>query len=103
MAELYQVSGGGGLAASGEYNPGNADEIDRVIRNMPAVVQHITKKAHELLSDVGSSNFEVVLSYSPDGGQQRARAYVCPSNNQGIHEELSQAVLLKAALGMAGR
>ena len=34
---------------------------------------------------------------------QRPRAYVAPANNKGIHEELSQAVLLKAALGMAGK
>lgn len=40
-------------------------------------------------------------SHAPE--KQRPRAYVCPSNNMGIHEELTQAVLLKSAMGMSGR
>jgi len=35
--------------------------------------------------------------------RSRPRAYVMPSNGKGIHEELSDAVLLKAALGMADK
>lgn len=35
--------------------------------------------------------------------KQRPRAYVCPANNVGIHEELTRAVLLKAAMGMSGQ
>lgn len=84
-----------------EYDPGITEEVDRAIRNMPGVVQYCNRKAHELCDATGSSNFEVVLSQGPD--QQRPRAYVVPSNSKGIHEELAQAVLLKAALGMAGR
>ena len=35
--------------------------------------------------------------------RSRPRAYVMPANGKGIHEELSQGVLLKAALGMADK
>jgi hypothetical protein len=35
--------------------------------------------------------------------ESRPRAYVAPSNSKGIHEELSQAVLLKAAMSMSGK
>jgi hypothetical protein len=99
---MFGVSESGfGLSVAGAYDPGITPEIDRKIRNMPMVVEYINAKAHELLSAVGSDNFEVILSHKPD--QQRPRAYVCPSNNKGIHEELSEAILLKAALGMAGR
>jgi hypothetical protein len=92
---------GGGLTIGGEYDPGITKEVDKKIRHLPVVVQHINLKAHELLKSVGTDNFEVVLSNKPSN--QRPRAYVVPSNDDGIHEELSQAVLLKAALGMAGK
>jgi hypothetical protein len=91
------------LVSTGQaYNPGDAKEIDRAIRNMPGVARYCQSKAHELLSSIGSSNFEVVMSYHPDKNT-RVRAYVCPSNSHGIYEELSDAVLLKAAMGMAGK
>jgi len=109
---LYGVVGSG-LGVVGEYSPGDADELDRKIRNMPAVIAYVNAKAEELRRSVGSENFETILMgvsypfpvHHPRRGdaQARARAYVCPSNSKGIHEELSQAVLLKAALGMAGR
>lgn len=94
-------AGGTGLTVSGEYDPGISAEVDRKIRNMPGVIEHITKKANELLASTGSGNFDVLVSAKP--GQSRPRAYVRPINSAGIHEELSQAVLLKAAMGMAGK
>lgn len=97
---LYGVSGGG-LSVIGEYDPKITEEIDRKIRNLPVVVQRCRQKADELVKATGSANFEVVLSRGED--QQRPRAYVAPANSNGIHEELSEAVLLKAALGMAGK
>jgi len=99
---LFVASGSASLKIGGQYDPGITPEIDRAIRNMPFVVSYINQKAYELLHSIGSPNFEVVLS-SGRPGQQRPRAFVCPSNNKGIREELSDAVLLKAALGMAGK
>jgi hypothetical protein len=106
------VESGMGLGVVGEYDPGITPEVDRKIRNMPEVVAYVNGKAQELLDGVGSPNFETILmgetypypvKHPRRADQQRARAYVCPSNGKGIHEELTQAVLLKAALGMAGR
>ena len=143
MADLYGVGSGGNLNLIGEYKAGAADEIDAKIRNMPMVVDHVYKKAVELLNAVGSNNFEIVLS-TEHGGEvshqegaamsnrthmarkmvwdqgsrqwgsgmassshgpekQRPRAYVTNANPQGYHEELTEAVLLKAAMGMSGK
>jgi hypothetical protein len=98
---LFVASGSTGLRVGGVYDPQITPEIDKAIRNMPYVVMYCREKAYELLASTGSSNFEVILSNKPD--QQRPRAYVCPSNNRGIREELSQAILLKSALGMSGK
>jgi hypothetical protein len=106
---------GGGLAAVpasrlehppgfdefGEYDPGDLKEIDKAIRHLPSVVEYARKKAEETISHTGSDNFEVIVSDNP--ANTRARAYCAPSNNQGIHEELSEHVLLKAAINMAGK
>jgi hypothetical protein len=75
-------------------------ETAQKILHMRGIVGYIESKAHELADDAGS-NFEVILSNNPE--YFRPRAYVAPANSEGIREELSQAVLLKAALGMAGR
>lgn len=128
----FGVSGGGLVATGGEYDPGYSKEIDHIIRNLPEVVDHCLSRARDLLSRCGSKNFEIVLSTTKGGEvfndatdalgrrhflrgggkgagtdkpveKQRPRAYVAPANNKGIHEELSDAVLLKAALGMAGK
>ena len=85
----------------GAYDPGNLVEIDQAIRHMPAVVAHITAKANECLNSIEKSDdFRVIVS---TGGKSRARAYVAPRNNAGIHLELADSVLLKAALGMQGK
>jgi hypothetical protein len=98
---LFVASGSYGLKVGGVYDPGITPEIDRQIRNLPFIVSYCNQKAHELQRDAGE-NFEVILSSGrPD--QQRPRAYVCPRNNAGIREELSDAVLLKAALGFSGK
>lgn len=86
---------------SSEYRPGDLNEIDKAIRHMPGVVAHMRVKALEMLELIGSDNFDYTLQNDPE--TQRPRAYVHPINNQGIHEELSQSVLLKAAIAMEGR
>ena len=47
-----------------------------------------------------SDDFHVILSTT---GESRARAYVAPANDGGIHLELADSVLLKAAASMTGR
>lgn len=101
MAEIYGASGGYSFAATeGDYDPGITDEIDRQIRNMPMVKAYLLGKAKELKAATGSDNFDIVESTDP--AQQRPRYYVAP-NSAGIKEELTQSVLLKAALGMVGK
>jgi diacylglycerol kinase family enzyme len=87
------------LGVAGEYDPSISTEVDTKIRMMPGVWAYVTKKAKEL-ADAAGPNFEVVASHH---SKTRARAYVAAANGKGIHEELTQAVLLKAALGMAGK
>jgi hypothetical protein len=84
-----------------DYKAITNEETARKILHMAGVVRHITNKANELKDSTGSSDFEVIVSDNP--ANFRPRAYVAPSNSNGIREELSQAVLLKAALGMAGK
>lgn len=97
-------AGTSGLAAHvgiAAYDPGDLVAIDRKIRHSPAVVAAITKKANEMLSLIEKSDdFRVIVS---TGGESRARAYVAPRNNAGIHLELADSVLLKAAAAMQGR
>ena len=99
---LFKAGRGGVLEVGGRYNPGDADEIDHAIRYLPTVVAHCAEKARELEQDTGSTNFEVVLQNTPKRAT-RPRAYVAPSNSDGIREERGEAVLTKAALGMAGK
>jgi hypothetical protein len=107
--------GGGGLAAvsphklanppstnaEGEYDPGDLIEIDKAIRHLPGVVAYCKQKAEQTIEMTGSENFEVIVSDNP--ANTRARAYVAPANNKGIHEELSEHVALKAAINMEGK
>lgn len=100
MPEFFSANGNTlKVDMSGDYDPGISVEVDRQIRNMLQVRGYCAGKARELLAATGSSNFEVVHG----GGPSRPREYVVPKNRDGIHEELSQAVLLKAALGMTGK
>lgn len=104
VVNVLFTAGGNRLAARvgiGAYDPGDLVEIDRKIRHMPAVVAAITKKANECLEMIEKSDdFRVVVS---TGGESRARAYVAPRNNAGIHLELADSVMLKAAASMSGR
>lgn len=128
---VWGASTGSTLKILGEYDPEITKEVDRQIRNMPVVVDYCLSKARELLKSINSNNFEIVLSTEKGGKvlsdavnvsgrhylkgrqlgdtsehgpeRQRPRAYVVPANGKGIHEELTEAVLLKAALGMAGK
>lgn len=65
MADLYEVSSGNSLKVGGQledYNPGITTEVDRQIRNMSIVIDHIRVKAGELLRSTGSSNFAMLVS-----------------------------------------
>lgn len=102
MPEFFSANGNNlKVDVSGSYNPGITADIDRRIRHMPIVILKMLEKAATLKSSTGSSNFEIVTQSRPE--TQRPRSYVVPKNQQGIHEELADAVLLKAALGMAGK
>lgn len=83
------------------YDAKITNEVDKAIRHLPFVVGYMNFKAQKLLNATSSSNFQLVIQNDPS--TQRPRSYVAPKNNMGIHEELSQGVLLKAALGMAGQ
>lgn len=102
---LFSAGAGGngfvGKATLGAYDPGDLVEIDRAIRHMPYIVAHITKKANECKDLIEKSDdFRVIVS---TGGESRARAYVAPANGGGIHLEMADSVLLKAALSMGER
>jgi hypothetical protein len=86
---------------SGGYDAGITAEIDQKIRHMTRVEMYCHTKAEELKAATGSGNFRVYAQTRKE--TQRPRFYVAPFNREGIHEELSQAVLLKAALGMSGK
>lgn len=102
MPDLFSANGNQlKVDMTGEYDPGITEEIDRQIRHMQPVLLRMAEKAAQLKRATGSTNFELVIATNPSG--QRPRVYVAPANRDGIHEELSQAVLLKAALGMSGQ
>jgi hypothetical protein len=102
MPDLFSANGNQlKVDMTGEYDPGITEEIDRRIRHMPQVIERMLEKAAQLKNSTGSSNFTIVSQTQQQ--TQRPRAYVAPNNNEGIHEELSQAVLLKVALGMSGQ
>lgn len=101
MPDLFHRDGNQLKVSVSDYDPGITDEIDRQIRHMPQVLDRMGEKAAQLKKGTGSSNFEIIISANPK--QQRPRIYVAPKNNKGVGEELSQAVLLKAALGMSNK
>ena len=101
MSNFFSPNGNALRVTPGvEYDPKITHEIDRQIRHMPAVIERMLERAGQLRRSAGE-NFEIIISANPK--QQRPRAYVVPKNDKGIHEELAQGVLLKAALGMSGR
>ena len=86
---------------TGDYDPGNLVEIDRAIRHAPWVLRYLKKKANECLGLIEKGHdFHLIVS---EGGVGRARVYVAPANDAGIHLELADSVLLKAAASMLGR
>lgn len=102
MADLFHVNASGELTMTpGGYDPGITREVDHKIRFMQVVQNHCRQRARELHGRAGSEHFDIVESTNEQ--HSRPRFYVVPSDREGIHEEISQAVLLKAALGMAGR
>ena len=72
----------------------------RLVRHDRGVEDRLVAKANELHALVGD-NFETGLQNRP--GTTRARAWVRPANDEGVHDELADGVLLKAAAAMRGR
>jgi hypothetical protein len=101
MADLYHASGDHLSMTVGGYKPGITKEIDDDIRFMRVVQNHCRQRALELQGRAGSEHFDIVESTNER--HSRPRFYVVPSDRVGIHQEISQAILTKAALGMAGR
>ena len=86
---------------TGDYDPGNLVEIDRAIRHAPWVLRRLKKSANDCLGLIEKSHdFHLIVS---EGGESRARVYIAPANDAGIHLELADSVLLKAAVSMEGR
>ena len=100
MADFFHAQGNHLVVGPGDYDPGITPEIDQKIRHLPMVVDGVIERAGALRRSAGS-NFEIVLSLNKKNS--RPRAYVVPKNNEGIREELADAVLLKAAMGMSGK
>ena len=84
-----------------DYSPGELVKIDRAIRHMLAVETRERIYAERGVQMTGSDNFDVIVQNDPS--TSRARAYMAPINSEGIHEELSQSLLLKAALALEGQ
>jgi hypothetical protein len=83
----------------GEYTPGEINEFDKAIRHMPIVVVRLEAAGRHVLELVGP-HFDMVTVDSEE--RSRARVYVFPNDNEGIHLELSEGVLIKAGLQMEG-
>lgn len=101
MPDLFSANGNQLSVGGGEYDAGITPEIDKQIRHMRPVVMKMVEKSAQLRRATGSTNFGVITQM--DESTQRPRSYVVPINDEGIHEELAEAVLLKAALGMSGQ
>jgi hypothetical protein len=102
MPDFFSPNGNRlGVAQGGVYDAKITAEVDKAIRHLPFVVGYMNFQAEKLRQRTGSPNFELIVQNDPN--TQRPRSYVVPKNHKGIHEELSEGVLLKAALGMAGQ
>ena len=88
-------------SSSGDYDPCDMIAVDRAIRHMPFVVNHLVKKAQEMMSLLEHpEDFRMLVATT---GQQRARVYVTTRNQRGMRSEATDGVLLKAFSAMAGR
>jgi hypothetical protein len=75
-------------------------EIDRKIRHSPAVVRMLEHYGNEILKQVGTDDFELVVSTK---GKERPRVFVIPKTSAGLRAELSHSVLTLAALSLGHR
>jgi hypothetical protein len=89
------------MADEVQYDPGEGlNEYCRMLRHHPLVVAHMVVKAQEALA-MCSDNYDYFVQNRDD--TTRARVWMHPINNEGIHEELSESLLIKAAINMQGR
>ena len=75
-------------------------EMHRKIRHDEKIAAYLLGKANECQAIAGD-NFETGVQNRE--GTTRARAWVRPANDDGIREELADAVLTKAMVAMRGR
>lgn len=87
------------LAVSGEY--ALTLEQRRAIMHSDFVVQHITALANLMLGSIEQDqHFKVVPRTDPSTSPARPRVYVAPADSTGVHLELTDSVILKAAAAM---
>lgn len=84
----------------GPYDPGDLTELAHKIMHSPAVVQRLTQAAQQAVDLCDSENFGVTVQN--EQGTKRARAYAHPINDAGIHQEIEDRLLIKAAASMEG-
>jgi hypothetical protein len=108
IVRRHRVNTEGHLIAAGEWDVDTkitkmTDEQHRALMHHPGIVAQITKIAHQIALAAGAGHsagdFGVIVQNKHD--TKRARAFALPTNNGGIHLELTQSLLLKAA-GSAG-
>jgi hypothetical protein len=75
-------------------------EVNRKIRHSPAVVRMLEHYGNEILKQVGTDDFELVVSTK---GKERPRVFVIPKTSAGLRAELSHSVLTLAALSLGHR
>jgi hypothetical protein len=75
-------------------------EVDRKIRHSPPVRRMLEYYGNEILKQVGTDDFELVVSTK---GKERPRVFVVPKTSAGIRAELSHSVLTLAALSLGHR
>lgn len=80
-------------------------EINGALAHHPAVVAQITALAQKIADMAGAGHhagdFGIRVQNFPKS--RHARAFALPTNNGGIHLELTQSLLLKTVASMAGQ
>jgi hypothetical protein len=103
MPNLFSANGNTLKVLAGQdYDPGITPEIDKAD---PTHARRDTVRCWKRLRHlrIRPAHRTLKSSRRHDPDTQRPRAYVVPKNHDGIREELADAVLLKAALGMSGK
>lgn len=100
MADLIKLNDSGtGLSVTvNAYDPKITPDINAKIRNWGPVRARCNEVA-ERIKNLAGQGFVVIRA----GGPSRYRAYVAPDTDEAINAELTDGVLLKAALSQQGK